>query len=284
MPAIRDYYALLEVGEGADYSEIKRAYHRLARRYHPDATGGDAEAAEHFRSVHAAYAVLTDPLRRRLYDRARNRGSGADTTTPDTGADASDGLDAEAFSALFNQVSDSPFTSESETRTSAHGGDMALQVRLTFRQALVGGVTTVRLRNGHTFRLPVPRGARHGLKIRVPGRQAGAAGDLYVTFRVEPDARFRREGDDLHVVECVSALEAMLGSARSLLNAYGQLVRLPIPPGTQPGDRLRLKGQGVETPDNRGDLYVEVQVEVPRDLTEEQRAALARAARRCGLL
>lgn len=283
MHAIRDYYALLEVGEGADKAEIKRAYHRLARRYHPDATGGDAEAAERFRSVHAAYAVLTDPLRRRLYDRARERTVAADVSDS-AEAQAVEALDAEAFSALFDQVPDPPFGVVPDAPPSSQGKDVALQVRLTFRQALAGGVTTVRLPTGHTFRLPVPRGARHGLKIRVLGRQAGAEGDLFVTFRVEPDARYRREGDDLHVVECVSALEAMLGSTRSLTNVYGQVVRLPIPPGTQPGDRLRLRGQGVETADSRGDLYVEVQVEVPRDLTEEQRAVLVRAARRCGLL
>ena len=105
-----------------------------------------------------------------------------------------------------------------------------------------------------------------------------------MTFRVEPDTRFRREGDDLHVVETISALEAMLGATRSMASVYGQVVRLPIPPGSQPGDRLRLRGQGVETADGRGDLYVELQVEVPRDLTEEQRSELAEAARRCGLL
>jgi molecular chaperone DnaJ/curved DNA-binding protein len=283
MHAIRDYYALLEVGEGADSAEIKRAYHRLARRYHPDTTGGDVEAAERFRTVHAAYAVLTDPLRRRLYDRARGK-MAADGASNGVQAQTVEGLDAEAFSALFDQMADAPLSAEPAAAPSFQGKDVALQVRLTFRQALVGGATTVRLPTGHTFRLPVPRGARHGLKIRVPGQNAGADGDLYVTFRVEPDSRFRREGDDLHVVECVSALEAMLGSARSLMNAYSQVVRLPIPPGTQPGDRLRLRGQGVETGTSRGDLYVEVQVEVPRDLTDEQRAVLVRAARRCGLL
>jgi curved DNA-binding protein len=284
MTAILDYYALLEVGEGADPAEIKRAYHRLARRYHPDATGGDSDAAERFRSVHAAYLVLTDPLRRKVYDRARVRAGGAgDAVNGGQRWDNGEGIDSEAFAALFELTADrAPPGAGGETGVA--GRDMALQVRLTFRQALVGGATTVRLPTGETFRLPVPRGARHGLKIKVPGRPAGVEGDLYVTFRVEPDARFRREGDDLHVVETVSALEAMLGATRTLTNAYDQVVRLPIPPGTQPGDRLRLRGQGVQTPDDRGDLYVEVQVEVPRDLSEAQRALIAGAARKCGLM
>lgn len=276
MSANRDYYALLEVGEGAGPAEIKRAYHRLARRLHPDVTGGDAAASELFKSVHAAYRVLADPLKRHAYDNARGR-AGADANGE---AGDRDGLDNTSFAALFD-LSTEPVT---EAAGPSASRDLALQVKLTFRQALLGGVTSVRLPTGETIRLPVPRGTRHGLKIRVPSGAVNTYGDLYVTFRVEPDARFRREGDDLHVVETISALEAMLGTTRALANAYGRIVRLPIPPGTQPGDRLRLKGQGVETSNDRGDLYVEVQVEVPRELTDEQRAMLTRAARRCGLL
>jgi DnaJ-class molecular chaperone len=272
MSAIRDYYALLEVGEGADPAEIKRAYHRLARRLHPDVTGGDAAASELFKSVHAAYRVLTDPIKRHAYDKARGT-SGSDHVTDGRG------LDHMSFAALFDLGE-----TASEPAERAATRELALQVKLSFRQALVGGITTVRLPAGDTIRIPVPRGTRHGQKIRIPGGEDVAASDLLITFRVEPDARFRREGDDLHVVETVTALEAMLGTTRALANAYGRIVRLPIPPGTQPGDRLRLKGQGVETVSERGDLYVEVQVEVPRDLTEEQRAMLARAAKRCGLL
>jgi DnaJ-class molecular chaperone len=274
MSAKRDYYALLEVGEGAGPAEIKRAYYRLARRLHPDVTGGDAAASELFKSVHAAYRVLADPLKRNAYDRARALDDAESASVGDRG------LDSSAFATLFDLSAEQ----NPESAATAASRDLALQVKLTFRQALLGGATSVRLPTGDTIRLPVPRGARHGLKIRVPSGAVGTAGDLYVTFRVEPDARFRREGDDLHVVECISALEAMLGTTRALANAYGRIVRLPIPPGTQPGDRLRLKGQGVETATDRGDLYVEVQVEVPRELSDEQRAMLARAARRCGLL
>jgi len=272
MSAILDYYGLLEVGDEADAAEIKRAYHRLARRLHPDVTGGDAEAAERFKVVHTAYTVLTDPVRRRAYDRVRRVRADLDGFSA-AGSTSSDELpvDEHSFAALFDLGAGAQRA-------------VALQVRLTFRQALVGGATTVRLPSGDTLRLPVPRGARNGQRIRLQSRAAGAEGDLDVTFRVEPDARFRREGDDLLVTECVSALEAILGATRSLTNAYGQVVRLPIPPGSQPGDRLRLKGQGVATADGRGDLYVEIQVEVPRDLTEEQRAMLASVARRAGLL
>ena len=97
-------------------------------------------------------------------------------------------------------------------------------------------------------------------------------------------ARFRREGDNLHVIETVSALEAILGTTRSITNAYGQTMKVHIPPGTQPGERLRLRGQGVETATRRGDLFVEVQVTVPRSLTDAQREALAACARDSGLI
>ena len=137
----------------------------------------------------------------------------------------------------------------------------------------------------------IPRGVRTGVKIRVSGRgqaapggaSGGAPGDLLVTLRVDVSPRFRREGDHLHVVETVSAIEAILGTARSITNAYGQTIRVAIPAGTQPGERLRLRGQGVATDKRTGDLFVEVNVMVPRELTAGQRAELEATAQRIGL-
>jgi curved DNA-binding protein len=101
---------------------------------------------------------------------------------------------------------------------------------------------------------------------------------------VEPSPRFRREGDNLHATETISAMEAILGTTRAITNAYGRTVKVTIPPGTQPGERLRLRGQGVETEKHKGDLYVEVQVSIPRHLTEEQRKGLEQCARKHGIL
>ena len=250
-----DYYRLLEVPERASAEAVKQAYRRLARRCHPDHNGGDVQAEERFKMLQEAYTVLSDPDLRRAYDLRRD-----------------------------------PFARLAGTAPSGRAGrpgDVEAQVRLTFDQSLRGGTTEVRVPSGETVRLGVPVGVRSGLTVRVRGRgreAAGATGDLYVTFRVDPSPRFRREGENLHLVETISAMEAILGTVRSITNAYGQTVKVHIPPGTQPGERLRLRGQGITTGRRAGDLFVEVQVTVPRSLTEEQRDALAQAARQVGLL
>ena len=286
MAEVTDYYLLLGVPETASPEAIKRAYRTLARDSHPDRNPHDPEAEERFKTVQRAYYVLSDAARRVAYDQARlspfgGLGGGLDgRVRPSAGRSSAFGPDGyDPLLSLF--FGDEPGTSD-------RGTDIEAQVKLTFDQALRGGKTEVRLVDGETVRLSVPKGVRSGLKVRVRGRgrtnPSGHRGDLYVTFRVDPVARFRREGDNLHVVEIVSAVEAMLGTTRTITNAYGQAVKVQIPPGTQPGERLRLRGQGVETSTRRGDLFVEVQVTVPRSLTDEQREALEEAARRVGLL
>lgn len=286
MAEVTDYYTLLGVSETSSPETIKRAYRSLARDSHPDRNPQDPGAEERFKSVQRAYQVLSDPNRRAAYDKARQS----------LFAGLAGGLDGRARPAMvrpsmFGPDGYDPLASlffDDEVPASGRGADVEAQVKLTFDQALRGGRTEVRLVDGQAIRLTVPKGVRSGLKVRVRGRgrpgASGEAGDLYVTFRVDPVARFRREGDNLHVIEIVSAVEAMLGTTRSITNAYGQTIKVHIPPGTQPGERLRLRGQGVETDRRRGDLFVEVQVTVPRSLTDEQREALEEAARRVGLL
>jgi len=284
MAEVTDYYQLLGVPESATPDAIKRAYRALARDCHPDRNPHDVNAEDRFKDIQRAYQVLSAPLRRQAYDDARRSAFGGDLGGLNGHARRAarpfptvDGLDP-LVSLFFGD----------EPAPAPQGADIEAQIRLTFDQALRGGRTEVRLATGETVRLTVPKGVRSGLKVRVRGRgQAGPGGhrgDLYVTFRVDPVARFRREGDNLHVIEIVSAIEAMLGATRSITNAYGQTMKVQIPPGTQPGERLRLRGQGVETDTRRGDLFVEVQVTVPRSLTDHQREALAAAARQIGLL
>lgn len=165
--------------------------------------------------------------------------------------------------------------------------DTETTLRLSFEQALEGGPTQVRLPGGETARIKIPKGARPGMKIRLRGRgkkdAAGRQGDLYVTFRVADHPRFERRGDDLHLTAEVGVFEALLGTERQIENAYGKKIRLRIPPGTQPGASFRLEGQGVETEKTTGDLYVEIDVRIPEDLTDEQRETLEAAAEEAGL-
>lgn len=262
MPQDTDYYLLLGLAEGASAEAVKVAYRRLARQHHPDQNRGDGAAEERFKGLQEAYAVLSDPAQRRAYDLER--------------------LDPFARLALGSPLFQ-PGGPAGGVRA-----DVEAQVRLTFDQALRGGTTEVRVPGGEPVRLAIPVGVRSGLKVRVRGQGRatgdGGRGDLYVTFRVDPSERFRREGENLHRVETVSAVEAIVGTTRSITNAYGQTIKVHIPPGTQPGERLRLRGQGVATKHRAGDLFVEVQVTVPRSLTDAQREALEQTAREIGLL
>ncbi|MDX1419341.1 MAG: J domain-containing protein [Rubricoccaceae bacterium] len=302
MAEITDYYQALEVDEGASAEDIKKAYRRLARANHPDRNPDDPGAEERFKAVQEAYEVLSDPEKRKAYDRARRNpfagygpgfgaggpgGNGAEyVDLSDLFSGGAQGFaDGGGFGDFISQIFDEP----PRRRRPARGRDVETQVKLTFDQALRGGKTELRVGDGEPLRLTIPKGVRSGFKIRLrgrgrPGPGGGEAGDLYVTFRVEPSPRFRREGDTLHVVETVSAMEAILGTTRAITNAYGKTVKVTIPPGTQPGERLRLRGQGVETAKRAGDLYVEVQVSIPRHLTDEQRAGLEACARKHGIL
>lgn len=268
MAEISDHYKTLDVSETASAAEIKRAYRILARAFHPDRNGGDAESLRRFRSIQEAYEVLSDQKARSAYDHLRHH-SFALVNDPD---------------ALSRQDAYSRFF---RSRAPQLSRDAEAEVRLTFEAALAGGKAEVKIPDGSTIIIPVPRGVRSGVKVRFKGKGImvdDGQGDLYVMFRVAPSARFRREGNDLHIVEPISVVDALLGTTRAITNAYGRNIKIQIPPGTQPGERLRLRGQGVQTAGKKGDLYVELQVNVPRALTDEQRAELTECVHRIGLV
>lgn len=264
MAEIYDYYQILDVRETASAAEIKRAYRSLAQALHPDHNAGDGEHMDRFRLVQEAYDVLSDPERRLGYDQMR-RGTGP-------------------LPRRHKMVVEGAIRVVSGRKRSADRKDVETEVRLSFEQALRGGTVDILLPDGGAVPIPVPPGVRSGVTVRCKGKGAsGGSRDLYVRFRVMSSPRFRREGNDLHIVEPITVLDAMLGTRRAITNAYGQSVKITIPPGTQAGERFRLKGQGVATPMGCGDLYVEVCLTVPRSLTKEQRETLAACARDLGL-
>ena len=168
------------------------------------------------------------------------------------------------------------------------GQDVEMKLQLSFEEALQGGRKQVELPTGESIRLNIPQGVRNGYKIRLRGRgQAGPSGqrgDLYVTFEVGEHPRFDRKGNDVHLTESIDVFEALLGTERRVPTPYGQRLNLTIPAGTQPGEKLRLKRQGIKTDDGQGDLYVKIDVDIPSDLTDEQRDTLRTAADDAGLV
>lgn len=316
MPAVKDFYEVLGVTEGASADEIKKAYRKLAREHHPDKNPDKPEAEAKFKEIQEAYSVLSDEQKRKEYDARRKNPFGAygdgfsasgrnEYRAPDgtyvrfdTGGGGSPfgsgstfedtgGSFGDIFSRFFSgEAPDDPFGRGRERRT--RGRDIETTLNLSFDDALRGGKTEVTIPDGTRVRIDIPKGVESGYKIRLKNRGAegagGQRGDLYVTFSVQPHAKYRREGNDLFTRTKVNAFQAMFGSKRSVRTPYGKQIKITIPAGSQPGDRLRLRDQGVETETERGDLYVEIDVEIPKNLTSEQFKKLRTAAEESGLL
>jgi curved DNA-binding protein len=297
MPKAKDYYRILGVAESATTDEIKKAYRKLARTYHPDRNPDKPAAEERFKEIQEAHSVLGNEDRRKEYDRARKnpfaghegsfrRGNGGfNRRDPDSpyvhfeggnpfGGFGPAGEEPNVFGDFFGRI----FGGEGPPQPGqSRVMDVEAEVHLSFREALEGGRTAVSLPDGGQVRLAIPKGVRDGFKIKIRerGRSAGGRrGDLYVTFRVEQHPRFRREADDLYTTVEIDAFQAMTGASLDIENAYGRKVRVNVSAGTQPGDRMRLRGQGVESAKGTGDLYVELAVSIPRNLSPEQREQL----------
>ena len=318
MPQTKDLYDVLGVDEDASRKEIKKAYRDLARKHHPDRNPDDPNAEEKFKEIQKAYSILSDEEKRQQYDAQRRFGGGFGDMNGggrgswgqagggpeirfEQGGFSQGGVGGGGLGDIFESFfgggarggatrGRDPFRQQQQRQRQqgAGGRDIETQLRLSFREALDGGRKQVELPTGESVRLNIPQGVRDGMKIRLRGRgQAGPRGqrgDLYVTFKVGDHPRFRRKGDDIHLTESVGVFEAMFGTERRIPTPYGQHIKVTIPEGTQPGEKLRLKGQGVKTDDGQGDLYVTVDVDIPADLSDAQADTLRSAAEEAGLL
>lgn len=303
----RDYYEALGVPRGASSEEIRAAYRKLAREYHPD-VNDDPGAEDRFKEVSEAYEVLRDAEKRARYDRlGPNWKSGQDVSGVDgfqgvrgayadrgsvhvdVGAGFGDGGFGETdFSDFFEAMFGSRGFSGGRRRSSrngfsARGGDQEATLELSLEEAAAGGKHTVALADGRTYDVDVPPGVRDGQRIRLAGEGGagsggGPAGDLFLRVRLEPHPRFRVEGRDLHVTLPVAPWEAALGATIETPTLTG-IARVKVPRGTSSGRRLRLRGEGL--PGRRGehgDLYAEVRIDVPTRLTSEERKLFERLA------
>ncbi len=325
----KDYYATLGLTKTATDKEIKQAFRKLARKYHPDVNPGDKAAEMRFKEINEANEVLSDPDKRRKYDelganwRAYEnvppgaqgfpggfggfRGPGAGTYTSAGGSQYRTVSPEEmeelfggggGFSDFFTTFFGGGATGAGDERRGrgrarARGGaDLEHPVQLTLEEAYHGALRRISLKHdGHTRAIDVriPAGVRDGARVRVsgegePGASGGRAGDLYLRVQVLPHGRFERQGDDLTTRVEVPLTTAVLGGEASVTTLAGTNVRLKVPPTTQNGQKFRVKGQGMPVPgkpDERGDLYVVADVQLPRSLTPQARAhyeALAQLA------
>jgi molecular chaperone DnaJ len=361
----KDYYKALGVAPEASQEDIRKAYRRLAKRYHPDRHGGSKSAEEKFKGISDAYSVLGDPEKRKQYDTLRQAGmrggafegfSGLEDLFGGGGRTWQSGQgvrfeDMGGIGDLFTRVFGGAGLG-TRPAASRRGRNLSASVTVSFGTAVRGGKVEVTIpreaacpacggsgaapgtvaescgrcggtgqvltgQGGFTVSRPcptcfgrgkviqrpcgrcrgggavevtsrvevtVPKGVQDGQKLRLaglgePGAGGGAAGDLLIEIRVQAHPTFERRGRDIHSKALVSMVDAALGTDIDVATLHGT-VTAKVPAGTQPGQKLRLRGHGLETSDGRrGDHYVEIQVSVPRKLSDEQRRLLEQLRR-----
>jgi curved DNA-binding protein len=281
----RDYYEVLGVPRGAGDEEIRSAYRKLAREYHPD-VNQDPGAEDRFKEVSEAYEVLRDPEKREKYERlGANWKAGEDVSGASgfTGASGFGGGDGQGFAdgAGFSDFFESFFgarrgASGGFEGFSMRGGDQEATIEVTLEEAARGGKKKISLADGRDFEVRIPPGVRDGQKIRLAGQggegaSGGPAGDLYLRVRIKRHPRFRREDDDLVVEVPVAPWEAALGATVPVPTLDGS-AKVKVPAGSSSGRRLRLRGEGMPGPGGRkGDLYASVRIVVPKTLEKRER-------------
>lgn len=277
----RDYYETLGVRRGASDEEIRSAYRKLAREYHPD-VNKDPGAEERFKEAAEAYEVLRDPEKREKYERlGANWKAGEDVSGASGFGGGNGGGFGAGDSAGFSDFFESFFGgrrggSRGFEGFSMRGGDQEATLEVTLEEAARGGKRKISLADGRDFEVQIPPGVRDGQKIRLAGQggegaSGGPAGDLYLRVRIKRHPRFRREEDDLVVEISVAPWEAALGATIPVPTLQGS-AKVKVPAGSSSGRRLRLRGEGMPGPGGRkGDLYASVRIVVPKALEKRER-------------
>jgi molecular chaperone DnaJ len=361
--AAKDFYQVLGVSDAASQDEIKKAYRRLAKQYHPDANPNNSAAAERFKEISEAHSVLSDAEKRKQYDQMRRlgafdggprRSSGGPRPAGAPGDVGAEGFDFGDFGGLGDIFSS--IFGRGGRQAEPRGESLEAVVEVPFRVAALGGKITVTIpvtepcptcggsggapgatwstcpecngrgtisfgqggfavnrpcpqcrgrgkipsqpcptcrgagdvRTERRVAITVPPATETGSRIRLRGQgessqPGGTPGDLIITFQVQPDRFFRREGLDIICEVPLNVAQATLGTRLRVRTLDGKKVMLRIPPGTQPGRKFRIKGQGLEKNGRRGDQLVGVQLTVPNELTREQQDLMKKFAESAGM-
>jgi len=305
----KDYYTTLGIAKTASEKEIKQAFRKLARKFHPDVNPGDKGAEAKFKELNEANEVLSDPVKRKKYDELGANWRAYENAPPPgagqpfggrAGPGGFHSMSQEEMSEMFG--GDSPFSDFFTTFFGGMGGqepsgsgrgsrgrprarkgqDVEHPFELDLEDALRGSVQRLQLRHdGHSrsVEVRIPPGVTDGSRVRVAGEggrgaASGPSGDLYLRIQLKPHPVFEVKGRDVYTKTRVPVTTAVLGGEVDVVTPEGKTLRLKVPGGTQSGQRFRLRSHGLPSvgkPDERGDLYANVEVDIPKTLTDEER-------------
>jgi len=287
--AFIDYYKILGLNKNASQEDIKKAYRKLARKFHPDLNPNDKEAHKKFQQINEANEVLSDPENRKKYDqygenwqhaeqfeKAQQAAESARTNRRETEF-AAGGFEGEDFSDFFQSMFGSTGTKRKSSNIKFRGEDYRAELHLSLAAAYTTHQQTLTV-NGKNVRITIPAGVENDQVIKLkgyggPGINGGPNGDLYITFVIADDPKFKRLGNDLYATVDLNLYTAILGGEMMIDTLSGKL-KLKVNPETQNGTKIRLKGKGFpiyKQEGDFGDLYVTYSIKLPEHLTEREK-------------
>lgn len=285
-----DYYKILGINKNASQEDVKKAYKKLARKFHPDLNPEDKDAHRKFQEINEANEVLSDPEKRKKYDQYGENWKHADEFEAQRqqygqyqngqgGGDAywSSSGDGGDFSDFFESMFGGGSRGGGRSSHGFRGQDYTTELHLSLIDAAKTHKQIITV-NGKNLRITIPAGVANGQTIKLkgqggPGVNGGPAGDLYITFTIADDSRFKRVGDDLYITVPLNLYTAILGGEQ-IVDTMDSKVKLKVSPGTQNNTKVRLKGKGFPVYKNEGkfgDLIVTYSIDIPTDLTDKQR-------------
>jgi curved DNA-binding protein len=298
----KDYYKVLGVERNASSEDVKKAFRKQAFKYHPDRNQGNKQSEEKFKDLNEAYEVLIDPEKRSRYDQLgdsyfnyQQTGGmpggfnwnewASQSRTQGNRVNVEDLFGARGgFSDFFETIFGSSAAMRGRSRAAPRPVPLEQVVEISFEEAYKGTQRTVAI-NDRRLEVKIPAGADTGTKVRMGGVGQpgidGLKGDIYLVVEVKPDRRFDRKGHDLHTETEVDLYTAVLGGETQVATPDGHVV-LTIPAGTQPGQTFRLTARGMphlRNPQNHGDLFTRIKVNLPRNLNKEQIALFEKLAK-----
>lgn len=279
-----DYYKSLGVSKTASNDEIKKAFRKLARKYHPDVNPNDKEAHKKFQEINEANEVLSDPEKRKKYDKygkdwqhgeAQEQARRTYRPTGNFGGSRSTGnFNEDQFSDFFSSLFGG---TGRQARSSRRGDDLSATLQLNLTEIFKTHKRTITI-NGKNIRISIPAGVENGQVLKLkgygsPGRSGAANGDLFITFSIHNDTALKKVGNDLFLNQEIDLYTAMLGGELTIDTLHGK-IKLKVKPETQNNTKIRVKGKGApvyKSDGQFGDLYVTYSVKLPQNLTEKQR-------------